>query len=131
MTLHKNCEVCGTPFAKKRTESRRYWLTKRYCSMTCKGVAHSATMRRGQIGSTGTAFRQAARNYLPESCAVCGWDETRCDVAHIVPGIDTLENVVMLCPNHHRMFDRGLIPADEMRGLKDGIYQWGGGLIRG
>ena len=123
----KSCDVCGSGFAKKRTESRAYWATKRFCSRKCKGISHSAQMRRGAIRSVGAAFRQTARNYLKAACAVCGWDSASCDVAHIVPGLDRLDNVVMLCPNHHRMYDQGLIPRDEILGARDGFF--GGGLL--
>jgi hypothetical protein len=48
---------------------------------------------------------------------VCGWSEEVCDVHHI-DGDRThnaLENLVTLCPNHHRVADRalreGYVPA--------------------
>lgn len=41
-----------------------------------------------------------------DRCVICGWDEATCDRHHIVPtskgGKDTLDNVVILCPNCHR-----------------------------
>lgn len=47
---------------------------------------------------------------------ICGWTKTINDVAHIIPqrdgGPTTLDNVAILCPNHHRMFDTGKIPQD-------------------
>jgi predicted restriction endonuclease len=53
---------------------------------------------------------------LPKECVICGWSEASIDVCHIIPkncgGTDTFDNVVVLCPNHHRMFDNGLISKD-------------------
>jgi predicted restriction endonuclease len=66
-----------------------------------------------------STFRRMIRPGFIDRCALCNWAEAPCDVAHIVArkagGTDDLENVVMLCPNHHRMFDLGLIPAEEIR----------------
>jgi predicted restriction endonuclease len=63
-------------------------------------------------------FRKAIRTKFLDRCAICGWDEAPNDVAHIVAkkdgGDDSLENVVMLCPNHHRLFDRGEIPVADI-----------------
>lgn len=67
----------------------------------------------GGIYGSAYAFRQMARTAFYDRCALCGWSEAPCDVAHIIArkagGEDTLENVTMLCPNHHRMYDLGLI----------------------
>lgn len=42
-------------------------------------------------------------------CELCGWKEANCDVAHKIPrsqgGQDTRENALVLCPNHHRVYD--------------------------
>jgi predicted restriction endonuclease len=63
-------------------------------------------------------FRKAIRTKFIDRCAICGWDEAPNDVAHIVArkngGTDTLDNVVMLCPNHHRLFDTGRITAEQI-----------------
>jgi uncharacterized protein with PIN domain len=63
-------------------------------------------------------FAQGIR-MVYERCAICGfqYDEVL-DAAHIIPvaegGEDTYENGLGLCPNCHRMFDKGLILVDEM-----------------
>lgn len=50
-------------------------------------------------------------------CCVCGWNETTVDLAHIVPnrkyGVYHLNNIVPLCPNHHRTFDYQIMPIEE------------------
>lgn len=51
-------------------------------------------------------------------CMRCGWEEARCDVHHIVPvrhgGEHSLDNVVVLCPNCHRLAETGILNADEV-----------------
>lgn len=45
-------------------------------------------------------------------CIICGFDEV-VEVHHIIPrrvgGDDSPENLILLCPNHHAMADRGMI----------------------
>ncbi|MBN2303593.1 MAG: HNH endonuclease [Anaerolineae bacterium] len=52
-----------------------------------------------------------------QRCAICGFQyDYILDAAHIVPvaegGTDTYDNGLGLCPNCHRMFDKGLILVD-------------------
>lgn len=118
----KACEICGTEFSYYPTVRRN----AKYCSQECKGIGHSATMtgRRPSLGvyTSCATFRAMARVEFLDRCAVCGWDEAPNDVCHIIArrdgGSDTLENVVMLCPNHHRLFDRGQIAIDRIRAAR-------------
>ena len=52
-------------------------------------------------------------------CCLCGWDKTSIDLAHIVSnskgGEWEVDNIVPLCPNCHRRYDRGLLSDDEIR----------------
>lgn len=56
-----------------------------------------------------------------DRCAICGFQyDYVLDAAHIVPvpiGTDTYDNGLGLCPNCHRMFDKGLILVDENRNI--------------
>ena len=40
-------------------------------------------------------------------CSICGWDESTCDIHHIIPrkngGNDDMENLIYICPNCHRL----------------------------
>lgn len=52
------------------------------------------------------------------SCAICGYDKF-VNCCHILPrskgGTDTLNNGIVLCPNHHTELDYGIITPDEVR----------------
>ncbi|TXH52324.1 MAG: hypothetical protein E6Q97_16310 [Desulfurellales bacterium] len=39
----KKCQVCGTPYKKRRTESKFKWARRKYCSMPC-----ASTFRKGK-----------------------------------------------------------------------------------
>lgn len=50
-------------------------------------------------------WTKACKQYYGDHCTECGWDETTCDVHHVIPrskgGKNTIENAIMLCPNCH------------------------------
>ena len=113
----RTCEQCGREFDDDSSPARH----RRFCSQDCFRL-----FRRQQPGYRGgekTSFKVRVANLFPSPCAICGWDEARTDAAHIVPrgdtGPDTVENGVILCPNHHRKFDGGLIPIDEIVAARD------------
>ena len=117
----KACEVCGTEF----TYYPAVRPSARYCSRKCKGVGHTATMtgrRYVEEYTSHNTFRVMVRRYFIPGCALCGWDEANCDVCHIIArkhgGSDDVSNVILLCPNHHRVFDRGLIPVEKVRAAR-------------
>lgn len=65
-------------------------------------------------------------NNIPKRCKCCGFD-LAVEVCHIkdinkfdlktkVKIVNSLDNLVYLCPNHHVMLDRGLISMEEIEG---------------
>jgi predicted restriction endonuclease len=102
-----------------------------YCSRACKDAGQSIVMtgRRPSNGvyvNSGT-FRSMIRREFYDRCSLCGWDKLPCDVAHILSredgGDDSLENVTMLCPTHHREYDGGLIPIEEIRAARENVLK--------
>lgn len=51
--------------------------------------------------------RKLYAEHYGNKCEVCGWAEARCDVHHRKlksrGGLHTIENAIVLCPNHHRV----------------------------
>ena len=115
------CRVCGEGF--EYLESER--PNAQYCSVKCKQADHGNKVRGQYNGrytgdySSSVSFRNSIRSRFANACMICGWAESSCDVCHIVAkadgGEDKIENIIMLCPNHHRMYDNGLISQDKMR----------------
>jgi len=119
----KNCEMCGKPF------NYPIWREgeARFCSHKCAGIAFrgKGSKRYKGIYKNPADLRKALHRSLKwlygDRCAICGWDKTPNDVCHIVPrskgGKGSLDNVVFLCPNHHRMLDMGLIQREHLFAL--------------
>ena len=55
------------------------------------------------------------------SCCICHWDRGTIDLAHKKPAVEggqyAFDNIIPLCPNHHRLFDRGQLRADEYNAI--------------
>lgn len=50
-------------------------------------------------------------------CAICGFDEV-IEIHHIIPvregGSTTPDNIIVLCPNHHALADRGMVQMKDI-----------------
>jgi len=61
------------------------------------------------------------------ACQICGFNRS-VDAAHIIPahkgGSYHESNLVALCPNHHRLFDRFKLTQEEAEKLKDKVINW-------
>ncbi len=70
-------------------------------------------------------------------CAVCGWQASNgrfkdkrgktihsngCEIHHIIEvsagGKDEMDNLILLCPNHHKLADLGIMTEEEVRGYQ-------------
>ncbi len=77
--------------------------------------------KNGQYKNSTTSGRIFQKNILRHygyECAVCGYDKF-VNCCHIerraYTGNNTIENGIVLCPNHHAEFDYGLISVEEIK----------------
>jgi len=118
-----SCEQCGKEFRYYKVSNHR----GRFCSKVCVGEhRHKTGFVKGNNnphwkGDTRSrpVLTQFAQRHLPHKCAICGWDICMCDTHHIVPvsegGPNSIKNVIMLCPNHHRLANRDLISRGDLK----------------
>lgn len=102
--LSKECPICKKIFQCKNSKKEN----KTTCSYSC---SNSFFRRKNNNGSYidgrslyGTKYRTICIKHYGHKCLLCEWDKN-IDVHHI-NGVHTdnrLENLVPLCPNHHRM----------------------------
>lgn len=61
-------------------------------------------------------------NYLYDECCICKWSKSSIDFAHIMPwsegGKFDFDNILPLCPNHHRLYDRKLLDEQELKEIE-------------
>jgi predicted restriction endonuclease len=71
-------------------------------------------------------IRKRAKLLYGNKCAVCSWSEASCDAHHIIPvstgGENIVENIIILCPNHHRLAHNGILTVPNLLRLREKIY---------
>lgn len=104
---------------REKEKDEKYALSPRTSWNKGKSYVHKNKEEYANKG----AWNMAMRRIYPNRCMKCGWDDASCDTHHIVPkskgGKFTIENGIILCPNHHRMADFGMISESELRRIKD------------
>lgn len=127
----KVCAMCGKEFATRQH-------ARKYCSADCRRRAGAKAnylnlvARWGNYSHKGYLAKEIVFNY-GERCAICGWQATPelievngrkqwahgNDIHHIVPasegGLSDYENLILLCPNHHKMAHMGLLSREELK----------------
>ena len=126
----RECAVCGAAIP----ETRRSNHTK-YCSLKCAREAEKRQSidRIAKKALSHNAIALYVYTAYKSECALCGWKATESiirvngklqyargnEVHHITParegGSDEWENVILLCPNHHKQADMGLLSRDYLR----------------
>jgi len=98
----RTCECCGTEFVNDLKKGRK--IRCKSCRRQVSRVQETTDLMLMDLPKrTITKILQRANL----SCAICGWDEARCDIHHIVEqakgGSDDPSNLICVCPNHHRV----------------------------
>lgn len=119
LTTHKprtyitfTCQNCGIKFEViKRPYNGKVRKSPQYCSRLCHHEAMRNRVSRSRVNET-----QRRREIKDASCEICGFDRF-IEVCHIIPAVlgggFEEENILYLCPNHHRLFDNQLILREE------------------
>lgn len=122
----KVCPVCGQEF--------NATTNKKYCSAKCARIAQTEKNYHNIRKRTDLKAKQNPDLLyaFDFKCAVCGWSlpaifenlhqyQRGCQFHHIVPvcegGSNTEENLVLLCPNCHKMAHTGMISRKTLLGL--------------
>lgn len=98
------CKHCGNKFKSSNKNTK-------YCSNSCKQKNYRAKRKH-----TSNKDRLLLNKIRDLPCEICGWNICVRDVHHIKSvkdgGKNEENNLISLCPNHHRMADYGLITED-------------------
>jgi 5-methylcytosine-specific restriction endonuclease McrA len=125
------CKECGKEILSKRTNAK-------YCSENCKRKHWGKYSARKRIPATYaiSKIRLDILNTYNHKCAICGWKlgtsiffsenknewqiSNGNEIHHITPikdgGNNEWDNLILLCPNHHKEADLGLITKEVLRG---------------
>ncbi len=106
-------KICGFCERSYQTTGK----TSLYCTKSCSQKARKTrTIKAGnKYTNRSTLQRRIIKKLGPQEfkCYICEWNEASCDIHHIIPkskgGSDNFSNLTVLCPNHHRLADRGIL----------------------
>lgn len=126
----KNCVECDSnvPYT-----SRRYHKEVILCSRLCQQIYDMKQATKGDLekrthSNRYDLIRWRARNFIKNhrelKCQICGYDN-HAEICHIKPisefedtatlyEINNLDNIMILCPNHHWEFDHGLMSEEDL-----------------
>lgn len=125
----KECIICGAELTGRISNNRKY------CSEACIRK-HEANKRKDYIANRAKNINKVAHSVYRaynSSCAICGWRATDeliiskgkiqyaygNEIHHIKPiaegGGETADNIILLCPNHHKQADLGILSREELR----------------
>lgn len=124
----KLCKLCGEPIPDTRRKNAIY------CSELCQRKANLTSVYK-RVPDTSRKGYIAKELYLRYGykCAICGWQATEeliktkrgviyshgNELHHITAvedgGQAKEDNLILLCPNHHKQADLGIIPPEELR----------------
>jgi hypothetical protein len=120
----QECSICGTDISHKKS------LRASKCER-CARTPNEKSL--SKIKDRSKNMRPVKMEILAAydvSCAICGWHtastsangmelhQRGCEIHHIVPvregGKDVFENCILLCPNHHKEADLGIITREDL-----------------
>ena len=113
------CTNCGKEILKLPSEIKKSKTGNVFCSQSCSTSFNNSNFRKGEnnpnwkggVYSNSHYQKVAYRNYI-HKCSVCGFSEfSALQVHHIDKDRtnDSLENLIILCANHHNMVHYGTL----------------------
>lgn len=130
MTENKKCAICKQAIPESRTSHNLKYCSEK-CARQAEAIARSKVIskRANHINSVAHLVYKAYEC----KCAICGWQATPDlikvngayqyahgnTIHHIIPvnkgGSETDYNLILLCPNHHKQADLGLISIEDLQ----------------
>lgn len=130
------CKNCGKEFKYNHTRG----VKRSYCCESCQrnGIAkngYKRNRRKLKERANVTKLESSILGRYGSKCAICGWELSNeqfirdkkgrmlvargNEIHHIVAledgGTSTDGNLILLCPNHHKMANAGIISAEELK----------------
>lgn len=122
------CEKCGKLFKSPKIKNGRHI----HCDECKRKVIHykdinSLTSIKDLSKRTITKILLRAN----KGCSICGWNESTCDIHHIIPkskgGTNDHNNLIIVCPNCHRIIHTSNKYSKEFlqeHSMEKDFYNW-------
>ena len=127
--MEKTCYYCGKPIPATRRSNAIY------CSENCQrnASAHKIIDRIKSRAKKISLVAHAVYLAYGSKCAICQWQATPeliavkgafqhahgNEIHHIIPisegGTEAPDNIILLCPNHHKQADLGILTREALK----------------
>lgn len=119
------CSRCNKPITRKPSLFRGNLA---FCDYSCARL-FSVEQKGRHLNHNMRTVPKPYKHLFPDFCVICGFNRV-IELAHIIPynrgGTIHPDNIIALCPNHHTLFDKDLLTADELDIVSDYMIQaWG------
>lgn len=122
----KFCSLtCAAAYNNSNRNNSKYELICKHCSISFKSISNNSKYCSNLCKQKNYRLKKKSGNiydYKLEKiiqqypCEICSWKEASRDSHHITPvskgGKSTIDNLISLCPNHHRMAHYNLFSQD-------------------
>lgn len=113
-----HCDYCDNPLWRFPSQIKKY----NFCNRFCQAQHHSALFNGPNAGNWNGGDKKYWKKHAMirdnHRCVICGFDII-INVHHIIPkikgGTNYLDNLITLCPNHHKMADLEIIDVSQYR----------------
>jgi hypothetical protein len=109
----ERCAHCDKPVTRRRSSFYRAGAKHIFCGRPCSGQWRSRNAVRLRFE---VQIKPHQRAIYGACCVICAFDRY-VEYCHIIPARDggTIhpDNILVLCPNHHSLFDRNLLTHEE------------------
>lgn len=99
------CEKCGNEFRAYIRKDR-----KKYCNQCKRQVVRGIENPKSLLVFSKRTVSKILKR-ANKCCTICGWNKARCDIHHIRErskgGTDEHTNLIIICPNCHRVIGEG------------------------
>lgn len=126
-----NCKDCGVKVSYKSKRCTSCEYKRRFERFMNRTLGDVRSEGNAKVAFSQVRFkaREILSNNGEEECEYCGFNHFA-DACHIkavadfpdtalMSEINSLDNLIWLCPNHHRMLDKGLLNIEEIRNSKN------------
>lgn len=105
-TKDVKCIKCGKPIIVSIHSSDKTWMCED-CKKSKKVVHYKNIKYIHSILDFSKRTVMKILKRMKAKCSICGWNESTCDVHHIVAkkdgGTNEMSNLICVCPNCHRV----------------------------
>jgi endogenous inhibitor of DNA gyrase (YacG/DUF329 family) len=112
------CATCGVEMEAKASRFVHPRGTNRYCSKNCAAKGIELPWAEQLSMAAVTYLKKGKQKEYGSECVICGFARF-IEYAHVIPrrngGSIHPDNIMPLCPNHHRLFDRNRLTEEEKK----------------